>query len=65
MKVEIRYTFEANEYMRKALAYFHGREGLATRDEIKSWMQQNGEMSIDDLLGDYDLSQTPLEGEES
>lgn len=61
MKVKISYTFDADEQMRRALAHFHMREGLATRDEIKSWLEQNGRESLDDLISDYEHSQTPSE----
>jgi hypothetical protein len=49
MKVRVSYTVVVDDEIRRAIARYHGQEGLASRDEIKQWYEMNG-LSMDDDL---------------
>ena len=50
MKVKVCYTIEVDDYMRRKINEIFGRDGLATREQVQSWFEQNGRGSEDDLM---------------
>lgn len=62
MKVKIEYTTEVSDDYRRAINIFYGRPGLATRDEVKRWIQSYGSSGDDDLM--QDLWSARARGEE-
>ena len=50
MKVRIQYTVEVSDDYRRAINMFYGRDGLATRDQVKRWIHQYGTSMDDDLM---------------
>lgn len=50
MRIRVSYVVEVDEWWRRAIRAYYGQEGLATRDEVKSWCEtfgdtMNGELS--------------------
>lgn len=54
MKVRISYVVEVDDTIRRAMRHYYGQNGLATRDEIKQWYEQNGGTLDDDALAELD-----------
>ena len=50
MKVQIKYTIEVDDDYRRAINLFHGRPGLASRDEVKRWVERHGSSQDDNLM---------------
>lgn len=50
MRVRISYLIEVDDRYRRALRHYKGREGLATRAEIKERFRQNGDTMDNDIL---------------
>jgi hypothetical protein len=50
MKVRVSYTVDATDALRRALNAHYGREGLATREQVKRWYEDHGANGADDLL---------------
>jgi len=42
MKVQINYTIEVDDVFRRGLRLIDKAEGLASRDEVKAWLKENG-----------------------
>lgn len=42
MKVRISYIVDADDDLRRAVNQWYGRPGLANRDEVKNWYENNG-----------------------
>lgn len=61
MKVNINYTVEVDDWFRRAIRFHWGQEGLATRDEIRRWYEQNGSSGDTDLA--WDLENAEKRGE--
>ena len=54
MKVHVSYTVDVGDDYRRAINHHYGKPGLATRDEVKSWLQANGSQGDTDLMWDLD-----------
>ena len=52
MRVKIEYIVEVDEDLRRAIRHHYGKKGLAKRDEIKDWYQEQGKQGDMDLLDD-------------
>lgn len=46
MRVHISYTFDISRQYRRAINYYYCKPDLATRDEVKQWLQMHGTASI-------------------
>lgn len=53
MKVQISYTVNADDSYRRAINNHYGRAGLATRQQVQSWVKRNGASCDDDIA--YEL----------
>jgi len=62
VKVRVDYTVTVSDDYRRAIRMHFGRPGLASRDEVKSWLRSYGESGDDDLM--YDLQQAIERGDE-
>ena len=62
MKVRVEYTTEVSDDYRRAINIFYGKPGLATREEVKRWIQAYGTSGDDDLM--QDLWSARARGEE-
>jgi hypothetical protein len=62
MRVRIEYTVEVSDDYRRAINLHYGKPGLATRAEVKRWLEAHGSAEDDDLM--YDLQQAIERGEE-
>lgn len=62
MRVKIEYTVEASDDWRRAIRNFYGKEGLATRAEIKQWCWMYGSSADDDIM--WELQQKLKQEEE-
>lgn len=49
MKVRVEYAVVVNDDIRRAIRMHYGRDGLATREEVKEWYRSFGESMDDDL----------------
>ena len=66
MKVRISYTVEVSDYLRRAIRHYYGETGLATREEVKDWIERYGSSEDDNLVqalqnsedADYEPEQT-------
>lgn len=54
MRVRVSYTTEVSDEYRRAINLFYGKPGLATRAEVRSWLERHGSAEDDDLM--YELS---------
>lgn len=50
MKVRIAYTIEVSDDYRRAINLRVGRPGLATRAEVKHWIEDHGSYYDEDLM---------------
>jgi hypothetical protein len=57
VKVRIEFTVDVDDHVRRRINEFYGREGLATRQEVKDWYRDYGRSM------DLDLSAEWNEGE--
>lgn len=55
MRVRVSYTIEATDEYRRAIRFHFGREGYATRTEVREWLELHGSQDDDDIL--YELAQ--------
>lgn len=53
MRVRVAYTVEASDWFRRAIRRYYGQTGLATRAEVRRWMEQYGDSMNDDLSMAY------------
>jgi hypothetical protein len=49
MRIRISYAIEVDDDFRRAINRFYGKDGLATREDVVSWMRAYGESMNDDL----------------
>jgi hypothetical protein len=49
MKVRITQTIEIDDDYRRAINQYYGREGLASREQVRDWIKQYGSSMDDDL----------------
>lgn len=54
MRVRVVQTVVVGDFYRRALRHHFGQTGLATRDEVRRWVEANGTSGDDDLAADYD-----------
>jgi hypothetical protein len=54
MKVRIDYTEEVPDRFRRAINFYHGQDGLATRQEVRDWFKEYGRSMDDDIIWDLD-----------
>lgn len=59
MRVRVVQTVEASDDYRRAIRLHYGKDGLATREEVKRWIISYGTSADDDLM--YDLQQSEKE----
>lgn len=50
MKVAVRYTVTVSDDYRRAINAFYGRSGLATRADVKRWLERFGSSEDDNLM---------------
>lgn len=50
MKVRVAYTITVNDTIRRGIRMFYGKDGLATRSEVKRWYEAYGLSGGDDLV---------------
>ena len=55
--MKIRITFDCDESLRRAVAWYYGNEGLASREEMTGWFHSHGISLNDDALGEYQDAQ--------
>lgn len=49
MHVRVSYTVDVDDGFREEVRRYYGREGLATRQELKDWFYLHGQTMNDDL----------------
>jgi len=49
MRVRVDFTIEVTEAIRRGIAAYNGRNALATRDEVRTWVQQQGTDALMDV----------------
>lgn len=55
-------TVEVDDKLRRAIRYYYGKPGLATREEVRMWREQYG-TSVDlDAIYEMDNTPAPPEG---
>lgn len=57
MKVLIEYVIEVSDEIRRAIRMYYGKEGLATRQEVKDWYRQYGSSMDMDLSSSLDFEE--------
>ena len=62
MKIKVEYTVEVTDDYRRAIRMFYGQPGLASREEVRRWMERYGSSGDDDLM--HDLANARERGEE-
>ena len=62
MKVRIAYTATVSDDYRRAINLHYGKPGLASRDDVRRWLEAHGSSEDDNLM--YDLAQAEGEGED-
>lgn len=50
MKVRFAYTIDVSDEYRRAINLFYGKPGLATRDEVRRWIESHGTSEDDNLM---------------
>ena len=50
MKVRVSYTVDVSDDYRRAVNQQYGREGLATRDQVRRWLEAHGASQDQDLM---------------
>ena len=61
MRVRVSFVVNPDENFRKALRAYTGKEGLASREEIKRWYQAAAFSMDDDMLHDFFMQDVPKE----
>jgi hypothetical protein len=61
MKVRVNYTVNVSDDYRRAINLHYGRPGLATRDEVRRWLEDHGSAEDDNLM--WDLQENEKGGE--
>lgn len=52
MRVRVSYSTDVSDDYRRAINLHYGRDGLASRDDVKSWLEAHGSAEDDDLMHD-------------
>lgn len=61
MKVRVAYTTSVDDDYRRAINHHYGKPGLASRDEVRRWLEVHGTAEDDDLM--HDLAKAIERGE--
>jgi hypothetical protein len=59
VKVRVAYSVTVDDDYRRAIRLHYGQPGLATRAEVRDWLQAHGSAGDDDLM--WDLQQHDAE----
>lgn len=54
LRVRVDYSISASDDYRRAIRRFYGQDGLASRDEVRRWLEAYGSSMDDDLAATYD-----------
>jgi hypothetical protein len=54
MKVRVAYTTEVSDDYRRAINNYYGKPGLATREEVRRWLEAHGSSEDDNLMWELD-----------
>lgn len=56
MRVRIAYTVDVDDDFRRAINVHYGKDGLATREDVKRWYESYGDSMNVDLMNEYEQS---------
>lgn len=62
MKVRVSYTVEVSDDYRRAIRHYFGQTGLATRDDVRRWLEMHGSSEDENLMYDFHTNES---GEEN
>lgn len=54
MKVRVTYVVKVPDRFRAAINHYYGKPGLASRQDIKTFYEQNGGSILDDVISAYE-----------
>ena len=57
MRVRICYTAEVDDTYRRAINHYYGMPGLASRQDVKDWLEVHGSSCDEDILTDLENSE--------
>ncbi len=49
MRVRVSYAVEVDDSFREEIRAYYGKDGKATREEVKNWFRSHGDSMNDDL----------------
>jgi len=52
MKVKVSYTVDVSDDYRRAINLHYGKPGLATREQVRRWLETHGSADDDNLMWD-------------
>lgn len=55
MRIRVSYATDVDDDYRRAINAYYGKPGLASRQDVKDWLQMHGTSMDDNLM--YELSQ--------
>jgi len=61
MKVRVSFTVEVDECFRRALNHYYGHPGLASREMVRRWYEDNASSVDADMLNEYDHAEAEQE----
>lgn len=61
MKVKIEYTIDVSDEYREAINIFYGKQGMASRDDVKRWIRSYGSSQDDDLMYEWQKVQEEVD----
>jgi len=61
MKVRVAYTTTVGDDYRRAINLHYGKPGLASRDDVRRWLEAHGSSEDDNLM--HDLAEAEREGD--
>jgi hypothetical protein len=53
MRVRVSYSTEVSDDYRRAINRFYGKPGMASRDDVRRWLEAYGSSMDDDLAAYY------------
>lgn len=56
MRVRVDYSIDAGDWYRRAIRHHYGKDGLATREETRRWLERYGSSGDDDLSHDLQMA---------
>lgn len=54
MRVRVNYTTDVGDDYRRAINLHYGRDGLATREQVRRWLEEYGRCEDDNLMASLD-----------